>query len=144
MKTSGFIFDIKKFAIHDGPGIRTTIFFKGCPLRCWWCHNPESLKLEPEEMYKKNKKDQFNLKKSQIKEIIGQKISIDELMHEINKDIIFSDQSAGGVTVSGGEPFMQFDFLYELLKECKKQQIHTTVDTSGVLCYGNEHQAGDR
>ncbi|MHA2252300.1 MAG: 4Fe-4S cluster-binding domain-containing protein, partial [Candidatus Kariarchaeaceae archaeon] len=119
---SGFIFDIKKFAIHDGPGIRTTIFMKGCPLQCWWCHNPESRKLQPQKILN-NITDK--------EEMIGREITIDELIQEIEKDVIFYDESEGGVTISGGEPFSQPEFLKSLLKECNRRGIHTTVDTCG-------------
>jgi len=119
---TGIIFDIKKFAIHDGPGIRTTVFFKGCPLDCWWCHNPEGKKLEPERIAKSDR-CRFDL--------IGRKVSTAMVMVEIEKDRVFYDQSAGGATFSGGEPMMQIDFLKAMLEACKDSGIHTTVDTSG-------------
>ena len=121
-QVSGIIFDIKKFAIHDGPGIRTTVFMKGCPLSCWWCHNPESRKMIPQTILNNVTNQEKN---------IGRKITIDKLMQEIEKDIIFYDESDGGVTISGGEPFSQPEFLKALLKKCKERGIHTTVDTSG-------------
>ena len=120
-KNDGLIFDIKRYAIHDGPGIRTTVFLKGCPLSCWWCHNPESRSPGVEKF----------ILSSNIEEIIGQKITADELLNIIKKDIIFYDESGGGVTFSGGEPLMQLDFLYSILKRCKEEGIHTTIDTSG-------------
>ncbi|MHA1887959.1 MAG: glycyl-radical enzyme activating protein [Promethearchaeota archaeon] len=122
---SGIVFDIKKFAIHDGPGIRTTIFLKGCPLSCWWCHNPESQQLEPQKY----------LTGPNFQEIIGKTMNVAEVMNEILKDRIFYDESDGGVTFSGGEPFMQPKYLAKLLDECKKQGLHTVVDTSGYVSW---------
>jgi pyruvate formate lyase activating enzyme len=116
----GIIFDIKRFAIHDGPGIRTTVFFKGCPMKCPWCHNPESQKKCPERVGNNGKK-----------EIIGKKQSVAEVMREIEKEVVFYDESRGGVTFSGGEPLVQPQFLLALLKECRKRDIHTTLDTTG-------------
>jgi pyruvate formate lyase activating enzyme len=123
MNDSGYIFDIKKFAIHDGPGIRTTVFLKGCSLDCWWCHNPESRNLKPEPISKTNNIDEI--------EIIGREISVEEVLNEIEKDMIFYEESGGGVTISGGEALMQHDFLYSILKRCKEKNIHTALDTSG-------------
>ena len=125
MSDSGYIFDIKKFAIHDGPGIRTTIFLKGCPLDCWWCHNPESQNIEPEQIEKSHK--------PKVMEIIGRKITVNQVMDEIEKDSIFYEESDGGVTFSGGEALSQPEFLLSLLKRCKEKKIHTTLDTSGHI-----------
>lgn len=161
----GIIFDIKRYAIHDGPGIRTTVFFKGCPLHCWWCHNPEGVILEPELIFKKNRcikdctecisyckrgalssvgqyisinREKCNLCSECIHvcpsgalEIIGKEMSVREVMEEIEKEIIFYDESGGGVTFSGGEPLMQPEFLSALLKECKERNIHIAMDTCG-------------
>jgi pyruvate formate lyase activating enzyme len=119
----GIIFDIKKYAINDGPGIRTTVFFKGCPLNCWWCHNPEG--IDPKiEIYQKNKK-------------VGYKIKIKDLMNEILKDQIFYYNSGGGVTFSGGEPLFQIDFLNSILTKCKKKNINTAIDTCGYSSISN-------
>ena len=120
--SSGIIFDIKRFAVHDGPGIRTTVFFKGCPLNCWFCHNPESQNPQPEEIMKPNASET---------EIVGEQITINEIMIEIKKDIIFFDESGGGLTCSGGEPLNQPEFLLSLLDECKNEDIHTVLDTTG-------------
>jgi pyruvate formate lyase activating enzyme len=124
----GLIFDIRRFTVHDGPGIRTTVFFKGCPLNCWWCHNPESHSCHPEESLKTLNLDG---KKFSLKEMIGQWMSVDAVMNELRMDRIFYSESSGGVTFSGGEPLMQPEFLLELLKECKANSFHTTIDTSG-------------
>lgn len=119
---TGYIFDIKKFALHDGPGIRTTIFLKGCPLRCWWCHNPESIKELPqnENSFCEDTVSTFT-----------KKYSVNEVYNIIKKDLIFYDESNGGVTFSGGEPLTQVEFLKEILQKCKINSISTTVDTCG-------------
>jgi len=123
-KPSGIIFDIKHFAIHDGPGIRTTIFLKGCSLSCPWCHNPEGIAVEIEP-------------KPPAADIIphpsasGRQATVPEIMAEIDKDIIFYDQSGGGVTFSGGEPLFQPDFLSALIQACQEQKLHTCLDTAG-------------
>ena len=121
----GTIFDIKKYAIHDGPGIRTTVFLKGCPLDCLWCHNPESRSIVPEEIRN------YRSHPTSSKKIIGKRLSVDEIMNEILKDELFYDESAGGVTFSGGEPMLQIDFLQALLEKCRENGLHTTVDTCG-------------
>jgi len=105
-----------RYSIHDGPGIRTTVFFKGCPLKCKWCHNPESFE--------------------QNTETTGYEITASDLIKEINKDILFFEESGGGVTFSGGEPLFQADFLLEVLELCKKDYIHTTIDTCGYCDTG--------
>lgn len=166
---NGLIFDIKRFAVHDGPGIRTTIFLKGCPLSCWWCHNPEGLSNSQEIIYydykcmncdkcinicqqnaleEKNNKIVRNHKictscgncveicPTASQQIIGQKISAENAIKEIEKDHIFFETSNGGVTFSGGEPLMQHEFLKETLKLCKKRSIHTALDTSG-FCHSD-------
>jgi len=113
----GMIFDIKRFAVHDGPGIRTTVFFKGCPMDCHWCHNPESRAAEPQT--------------SCEGKMIGFETDVARVMKEIEKEVIFYDTSGGGVTFSGGEPLMQPVFLECLLDECMKRDIHRVLDTTG-------------
>ncbi|MFO7890106.1 MAG: glycyl-radical enzyme activating protein, partial [bacterium] len=130
-KFTGTIFDIKKYSIHDGPGIRTTVFFKGCPLRCWWCQNPESQNTKPDIIPAGISKRKFHIQYKKDKELIGMEMTAEEVMAEIRKDIIFYDESGGGVTFSGGEPLFQPDFLHQLLFKCKKEDIHTAVDTCG-------------
>jgi pyruvate formate lyase activating enzyme len=161
---TGKIFDIKKYAIHDGPGIRTTVFFKGCPLSCRWCHNPESITPATQRLFRKDRciaclecADACSGKAIQVTpeglkwypsdcvycgtcagicpaeavELIGKSMSVDEVMDEITRDTVFYDESKGGVTLSGGEPFLQPSFLKALLDACGKMGIHRTVDTSG-------------
>lgn len=161
---TGFIFDIKRFSLQDGPGIRTTVFFKGCPLRCFWCHNPESQSAQVELMYHENRcilcstcifacsnNAILNVSNKLIYEVnncvrcgscisscvadarewVGKRVSVEQVVSEVEKDIPFFDQSNGGVTISGGEPLFQPDFLFELLKSLKEKDIHTVVDTSG-------------
>ena len=116
----GMVFNVQRFCINDGPGIRTTVFFKGCPLRCRWCHNPESHILAVENMCE-NGQD----------EPCGRYMTVDEVMDEVMKDQVFYDNSNGGLTLSGGEPLMQAAFAYELLKRAKAQGLHTCVETCG-------------
>lgn len=128
---TGIIFDIKKFAIHDGPGIRTTVFFKGCPLNCQWCHNPESRRKDIETICVKIRNGQSVNGEKEKNEIFGRTLTVAGILDDIAKDRIFYEQSGGGVTFSGGEPMLQIDFLCELLKACKNDDYHTVVDTSG-------------
>lgn len=139
--TRGIIFNIQRFSIHDGPGIRTTVFFKGCPLRCWWCHNPESHKILPEKFDACNLKRGFDQSFTMNKDEVGKEISVDELMNEIMKDRVFYEESNGGVTFSGGEPLMQPEFLIESLKSCKSVGIHSTIDTSGYASFNAINEA---
>ena len=127
MTREGIVFKIKKYALHDGPGIRTTIFLKGCPLRCWWCHNPEGQSPEPQPMPLVAATSTDNGRG----EIVGRVWTVDAPLAEIEKDRIFYDESDGGVTFSGGEPLAQPDFVAALLDACRNREIHTAVDTSG-------------
>lgn len=122
MKT-GTIFSVEEFAIHDGPGIRTTIFLKGCPLRCAWCHNPEGISPQPQYMIKKG-----------VKSICGYQITVEELVTMIEKNRSIYTLNRGGVTLTGGEPLFQPDFVIELLRQLP--DIHTAIETSG---YANTH-----
>ena len=162
--TRGLVFNIQHFSIHDGPGIRTTVFMKCCPLRCPWCSNPESQEYHPEIMtvdrncikcgkcaevchqgaitldesgrtIDREKCDNC-LMCSQVCptgaiETAGSYMDIDKVMTEIEKDEIFYRNSGGGMTISGGEPLMQWKFVLELFKECKTKGFHTALDTSG-------------
>ncbi|MBB3187675.1 glycyl-radical enzyme activating protein [Microbacter margulisiae] len=124
----GIIFDIKRFAVHDGPGIRTTVFMKGCPLSCIWCHNPESINGDICTVPKTIRIGQKTFIEN---ETAGNNMSVETLMKELLKEKIFMDESGGGVTFSGGEPMLQHLFLNEALAACKAHGMHTAVDTSG-------------
>ena len=135
------IFEIKRFAVHDGDGIRTTVFFKGCPLKCLWCHNPEGISFEEEEAFYAHKcvgcgeckKEGFTCDDclGEAKVIYGIDVTVDELLPRVLEDKDFYENSGGGVTLSGGECLMQADFCAELLKRLKEQGVSTAVDTSG-------------
>ncbi|MBQ7638938.1 MAG: glycyl-radical enzyme activating protein [Clostridia bacterium] len=147
------IFDIQRFSLHDGPGIRTTVFFKGCNLRCLWCHNPESQSPEPELMFYADKctgcgKCRAFCEKAftelcercgkcasvcpcGAKEQSGRKEEVKEIVKTALRDIPFYKTSGGGVTLSGGEPLLQADACAEILRECKKNGVHTAVETAG-------------
>ena len=126
--TTGTVFDIKRYAIHDGPGIRTTVFLKGCPLNCPWCHNPEGQHADPEPMVPAIPREDL---RHPGNEIVGRVMDVEEVMLEIEKDTLFFDQSGGGVTFSGGEPLMQPEFLESLLRACRDKEIHSVLDTCG-------------
>jgi pyruvate formate lyase activating enzyme len=125
---NSLIFDIRRYTIHDGPGIRTTVFFKGCPLRCQWCHNPESQEAGIEQITVKRMLDGRSF---ETQSAVGSRQSAAEVIKEIEKDEVFYLESGGGVTFSGGEPLMQADALKEILLLCKTKGYHTAIDTSG-------------
>lgn len=146
------IFDIQRNSFVDGPGIRTTVFFKGCNLRCKWCHNPESQSFEKQMMFYKDKCTGCgkcrevcpnHLKKcdfcgkcelycpADARKVCGREYTPAEVFAEVIKDKAFYDNSGGGVTFSGGECMLQLDFLREILEKCKSAGIHTAVDTAG-------------
>lgn len=156
----GLVFDIQRYAIHDGPGIRTVVFLKGCPLRCAWCHNPESQDAAPELVLTPGRciacgacvqacpEDAAATSgthrgrcvrcgqcvavcPSGARRIAGREMSAPEVLDEVERDRLFFEQSAGGVTFSGGEPLMQSDFLRACLSESRRRGIHTAVDTCG-------------
>lgn len=167
MKNSGTIFNIQRYTIHDGPGIRTEIFVKGCPLKCIWCSNPESQNCNIElGIYKskciglkncglcklakdgkcidfyRNKITSIDREKeldciqiaaqcpSEAIKLWGEKVTVEQCMEIIKKDVGYYERSGGGVTISGGEPFSQPEFTLNLLKACKKEGIHTCLETT--------------
>ena len=167
---NGMIFDIQRFSIHDGPGIRTTVFFKGCPLGCKWCHNPEGISPAPVLSFMASKcigcgycfractqavhsmrDGQHVMDRSrcevcgrcatechaQALELIGRRASVEEVMAEVLADRAFYQTSGGGMTLSGGEPLMQFEFALALLRAAKKEGLHTCVETSSFVSWTN-------
>lgn len=161
---SGILFDVKRFALHDGPGIRTTAFLKGCPLSCLWCHNPESQSMEPELVFRRERcvgcgacvsacaAGAISMRDGTAftdrgactacgecvdscpgcaRAIAGEAWTVARLLDEVERDVLFYDESGGGVTLSGGEPLAQVSFAASLLAECRDRRIHTTVDTCG-------------
>lgn len=149
----GFIFDIQRFSIYDGPGIRTNVFFKGCNLRCKWCHNPESQLRKAQLMFYAEKcvscgKCAGVCNKTftpecvacgkcagvcthSARKISGYETDADAVVNKVLRDTEFYRTSGGGVTLSGGEPLLQADFAAEILEKCKKNGIHTAVETAG-------------
>jgi pyruvate formate lyase activating enzyme len=124
----GLVFDIRRYSVHDGTGIRTTVFLKGCPLVCAWCHNPEGIKTCKETI---SRSHILNGENYPYEQVIGNWRTSGEVFDLIERDRIFYDESDGGATFSGGEPVMQPEFLYEILSMCRKAGIHTAIDTSG-------------
>ena len=127
------IFEIKRFAVHDGDGIRTTVFFKGCPRRCEWCHNPECIALEPEVLlYPEKCRGCGRCSEgcyTGARVLCGKEMTSDELLTEILLDKEYYG-AEGGVTFSGGEALLQKDFLLEIIEKCKAEGINTAVETS--------------
>ena len=117
--TKGRIFNIQRYSIHDGPGIRTIVFFKGCYMRCAWCCNPESQSKEIETIVERDK----------IK-TVGTDVYVSDIMPEILSDKPFYRRSGGGVTLSGGEVLCQADFAKELLLACKQEGLHTAIESA--------------
>ena len=123
---TGMIADVQRFSLHDGPGIRTTIFMKGCPLRCFWCSNPESQSLQPQRMG-----DTLD----------SERYTVDAVLELCMQDRAFYEESGGGVTLSGGEPLAQWPFVTALLKALKKNAVHTAMETTGCAQPAIFHQA---
>ena len=124
LNTKGRIFDIQRYSIHDGPGIRTIVFLKGCVLRCRWCCNPESQNYEIETMMVQGK-----LK------TIGRDITVREVMETVEKDRPYYKRSGGGLTLSGGESLCQPDFARDLLRAAKESGINTAMESMGCAPY---------
>jgi pyruvate formate lyase activating enzyme len=167
-ESTAVIFNIMRFSTQDGPGIRTTIFFKGCPLSCWWCHNPESQRLQPELLYLEERCRHCGdcvtacpqhaieqvegtvrtsalcrrcgqcteVCQAEARQIAGRRLTVGELVAEIERDLIFFEESAGGVTLSGGEPLAQPRFVSALLGACRERGIRTVLDTCGYAPSG--------
>lgn len=148
------VFNIMRFATHDGPGIRTTVFLKGCPLSCWWCHNPEGQSYRPQVLYFEERcrhcgdclaacpqgVADFACRRcavcaeacqAEARQVAGKRVTLGEVVREIEKDVIFFDESGGGVTLSGGEPVAQPHFAEALLQACRDRGIHTVLETCG-------------
>jgi len=165
----GKIFNIQRFSVYDGPGVRTVVFFSGCNLDCAWCHNPESIPVRRQLKYNsgqcilcgscfglcekkahiiKDGRHTIDRSKCELclactKECyaealvpVGRELTVRELEESILTDEPYFSQSGGGVTFSGGEPMLQFDFLREILKACKSRGIHTAIDTAGAVGFG--------
>jgi pyruvate formate lyase activating enzyme len=166
---TGVTFNVQRFSTEDGPGIRTTVFMKGCLLRCKWCHNPEGLSPKPElvwydvrcigarECLKVCPEGALELTPEGMRldrgrctvcdlcqqacpagalEVIGREWTAEELYAEVAKDRAFYETSGGGVTVSGGEPVMQAEFVEAFLRLCREGGIHTALDTCGHADWG--------
>jgi pyruvate formate lyase activating enzyme len=154
----GVIFNVQRFSVHDGPGIRTTVFLKGCPLRCLWCHNPESLAFAPEltvavgrclacgaceAVCSRHATWEASRVRCRVcgqcveacpsgaRQILGRQWNVDELMAAVQRDRDFYEASGGGVTFSGGEPLAQPEFLGAALTACHRDGLHTALDTCG-------------
>ncbi len=161
---TALVFDIQRFALHDGPGIRTTVFLKGCPLRCLWCHNPESQSFRAQLSFRDDICEnclscvdvcptgaQQAVNGSHVLnhqmcrghghcldacaygalKMIGQEMSVVEVMQEVMRDKEYFAHSGGGLTISGGEPMARLDFTLNLLRAAKERGLHTCLDTSG-------------
>ncbi len=120
----GRIFNIQRFSIHDGPGIRTIVFFKGCVMRCAWCCNPESQSFDIQTMLEGGEE-----------KTVGRDVTVSEIMPEILSDVHYYRRSGGGVTLSGGEVLCQADFAAALLRECKEHGLHTAIESAASLPY---------
>lgn len=142
-EAKGIVFDIKRYTLHDGPGIRVSVHLKGCPLSCLWCHNPESQSFLPQLLVKPERciscgscsglgnAESAGACPSGARELCGVSMSVGEIMEVVLKESIFFEQSGGGLTLSGGEPLSQPEFALAVLEACKTLEINTCIDTSG-------------
>lgn len=124
LRTKGRIFDIQRYSIHDGPGIRTIVFLKGCVLRCRWCCNPESQDYDIETMMVQGKP-----------KTIGQDVTVKEVLETVEKDRQYYRRSGGGLTLSGGESLCQPDFARDLLRAAKESGINTAMESMGCASF---------
>ena len=129
MEEKGIVFNVQKFCINDGPGIRTMVFLKGCPLRCVWCSNPESQCMHPETDVEGT--------------VYGRIVTVKDLLPTLMQDQPFFDESSGGITLSGGEPLMQIDFTLALLKAIHAQGIHIAIETTGAVPHSDFKRAAE-
>ncbi len=120
LEVTGRVFNIQRFSIHDGPGVRTIVFLKGCPLRCRWCCNPESQEWDIQSINIGGKA-----------KTVGRDVTVEEIMTEVEKDRTYYRRSGGGMTLSGGECLWQPEFSYALLKSAKENGINTAIETTG-------------
>lgn len=153
---TGIVFDIQRYSLGDGHGIRTTIFMKGCNMRCRWCQNPESLSMKPEIAFRSDKciqcgacaeicprkakpdlciscGDCAKACPTKARYMVGQSYTVAELLSVVERDAIFFKESGGGVTLSGGEVTLQHEFVHEFLKACKGVGINTAIETNGFF-----------
>jgi pyruvate formate lyase activating enzyme len=121
------VFDIQRGSMVDGPGLRTTVFLKGCPLRCAWCHNPEAMARSPQTVSTESGKPKT----------YGKAVTLEEVWDIIEKDRSFYDSSCGGLTLSGGEPMYSFEFTLALAERAHRAGIHVALDSTG---FGNSRQ----
>lgn len=132
------LFDIKRFAIHDGPGIRTTLFMKGCPLHCVWCHNPEGISYEPTRLFTASKCIHCGAHEAEgieacptlALQVAGKDWTLEEILNTVEKERQVMEESGGGVTLCGGEPLMHPEALAEVLDALGERGFHRTVDTT--------------
>lgn len=133
--TTGIIFNIQKFSVNDGPGIRTTVFLKGCPLRCKWCANPESQLIQTQVLWDQKKcincHHCIETCPKNALSAQGEQKSVEEVLKIVLQDQAFYEESGGGLTLSGGELLLQPEFSRELLLAAKEEGIHTCCETTG-------------
>ena len=134
MEPKALIFDIKRDCSEDGPGIRTTVFFKGCPLTCVWCQNPEGQARTPEISYRAEACHPSECPVHAL-EPVGYWIGLEELLYRVLIDEPFFKATGGGVTLSGGETTLQMEFAHHFLKRLKEREIHTALETCGFFNY---------
>lgn len=164
----GLIFDIQRYSVHDGPGIRTLVFLKGCPLRCPWCSNPEGQDTKPELAFRRSlcigcgvcmdacpsgvihlKGEGIEIDRkectlcgectkacpSEALSVVGRWMTVEQVLKDVERDLVFYEASQGGITVSGGEPLTQAPFIEALLNACKARGMATAIETTGYASW---------